>query len=291
MPRIGLIGVGFIGALLLEAAREDGYEVACFDINDSRREIAKEHGGEWVDSPREAVEGADAVVLAVPGAPEVESLLSGSEDILSVMDEGTLLVDTSTTGPAVATAAAEWCDEQDISFVTAPLTRAAPVGGIHMLVGGTEAAYDTAGDLLDTLSRRHIRIGTPAEAQTFKLILQIRYASHEAVDAEIVAFARDQGLDPTIYEDFLELGIPEGYLERDFSQNLTGMGGLRIWHKDIGYGLSVARESNTATPIANAVFEAYKHGIRVAGTRDDVGSATTILTYWEQLNSVGDPSE
>lgn len=151
-----------------------------------------------------------------------------------------------------------------------------------MMVGGTEEAYEKGTPLLDVISNRHMRIGTPAEAQSFKVILQVRYACQEAVDAEIVAFARDVGLDPRPYREFLELDVSEKYLDRDFSPVIEGLGGLAIWHKDIGYALDLAREEHTATPITNAVFEAYKHAVR--STDENEGSDTAILHYWEQLN-------
>lgn len=282
MQRIGAIGIGFIGKLLVERLVDADYDVVGYDIDPEKRAWLTEQGGEWVDSPAAVADETDAVFLAVPGAPEVESTFEGEDGLLETLETGQLVVDTTTTGPDAAEAAAGLCAARGVSFVTAPLTRNAPAGGVHMMVGGAEADYDCATPLLDAVSRRHLRIGTPAEAQTFKLILQARYACQEAVDAEVVAFARDQGLDPRTYKEFLGLDVEESYLTRDFSQDIEGLGGLLIWHKDLGYGQDVARESNTATPILNAVFEAYKYGVRTAS--DDDSHAATILRYWEELN-------
>ena len=282
METIGVIGVGYIGKLLVDSLIERDYDVIGHDIDPAAETYVVDRGGEWASTPAEAAAGADAVVLAVPGAPEVRDVFEGENGLADTLAEGQFVIDTSTTGPDAARALAEMCEERGVGFLTAPLTRNAPAGGVHMMVGGTDGNYETGEALLDAMSRRHLHLGTPAEAQTFKLILQTRYACQEAVDAEIVAFARDQGLDPRPYRDFLGLDVDEKYLTREFDQAIEGMGGLAIWHKDLGYGLEVAREGDTATPIANAVFEAYKHGVRAAG--DDEGHATAILRYWEGLN-------
>ncbi len=284
MERIGVIGIGFIGRRLVEALVDADYEVYGYDVNAACESVLEKRGGTWKDSPTAVAEQVDAVVLAVPGGPEVTGLLEGPDGICATLATDGIIIDTTTTGPAVATAAAEWCHDHNHAFVTAPLTRAAPVGGIHMMVGADDEDYEIARPLIEVLSRNHVRIGSPAEAQTFKLILQVRYASQTAVDAEIVAFARDCGLDPAIYREFLELDIDEGYLDRDFTQSISGLGGLAIWHKDIGYALEVARDRGTATPITNAVFEAYKFGMGFKEQHEDVGDATTILRYWETLN-------
>jgi len=282
MQKIGAIGIGYIGKLLVERLIEADYDVVGYDIDPEKEAWLTEQGGEWVDSAAAVADDTDAIFLAVPGATAVRQTFEGEGGLLETLDADQLVIDTSTTGPDAAAAAADLCADRGVGFVTAPLTRNAPAGGVHMMVGGTEDDYARATPLLDVVSRRHRQIGTPEAAQTFKLILQARYACQEAVDAEIVAFARDQGLDPRPYEEFLGLDIEESYLERDFNQAIEGMGGLAIWHKDLGYGLEVARESNTATPIANAVFEAYKHTVRTAS--DDEGHAATILRYWEGLN-------
>lgn len=284
MQRIGVIGIGYIGTMLVDSLfeAEDDVEVVGYDIDPAKETYLTERGGEWENSPAAVADGADVVLLAVPGAPEVRGIFEDEGGLLDVLEAGQLVIDTSTTGPDAAEAFAGICEDRGVKFLTAPLTRNAPTGGVHMMVGGSEDAYSAGNALLDVLCRRHLHLGTPAEAQTFKVILQARYACQEAVDAEVVAFARDQGLDPRPYREFLGLDIEEKYLTRDFNQAIEGMGGLAIWHKDLGYALEVARKSNTATPITNAVFEAYKHSVRTVA--DEEGHAATILRYWSQLN-------
>lgn len=284
MKRIGVIGIGYVGRMLVDSLSETDaeFEVVGHDIDPEKKTYLTDRGHEWAETPADAADGADAVVLAVPGAPEVREIFEAADGPLDVLESGQFVVDTSTTGPDAAEALADVCAERGVGFLTAPLTRNAPAGGVHMMVGGSERDYEEGTPLLDVLSRRHLHLGSPADAQTFKVILQARYACQEAVDAEVVAFARDQGLDPRPYREFLGLDINEKYLERDFSPAISGMGGLAIWHKDLGYALDAAEIAHSATPITNTVFEAYKHGVRTAS--DDERNDTAILRYWEHLN-------
>jgi 3-hydroxyisobutyrate dehydrogenase-like beta-hydroxyacid dehydrogenase len=151
-----------------------------------------------------------------------------------------------------------------------------------MMVGGTEENYSEGENSLDLLSAAHTRIGDPGDAQRFKLMIQLRYAGQEAIDAEVVAFGEDLGIDPELVNEFLGLGIEERYFGDDFAQDIEGLGGLRIWHKDIGYALDVASEERVATPLADMVYEAYKHTMR--GIDEDEGHAAAIIRHWRALN-------
>lgn len=282
MQRIGLIGIGDIGKRLIDNLLDADYEIVGHDIDTSKKSYVTDLGGEWADTPADVAAETEAVVLAVPGAPEVRSIFEDEGGLLEELESDQLVIDTSTTGPDPAEVCADLCHERDAHFLTAPLTRGAAEDGIHIMAGGTEEDYEVATPLLDDLCHRHTRIGSAPDAQRFKLILQVRYACQDAVDAEVVAFARDQGLDPSVYRDFLGLDVNEKYITRDFSQVIEGLGGLAIWHKDLGYALDIAKEEDTATPITNAVYEAYKYGIQAAGENE--GNDTAILKYWETLN-------
>jgi 3-hydroxyisobutyrate dehydrogenase-like beta-hydroxyacid dehydrogenase len=282
MPRIGLVGVGFIGKLFVDSLAEAQESFVAYDIDESKVEYARERGGEAADDPAEVARRADTVVLSLPGAPEVEAVMESADGILDELEAGDALVDTTTTGPETALAYEAKCEERGVTYLTAPLTRGAADPGIHMMVGGTEENYRTGREVLDTLSAAHTRIGDPGDAQRFKLMIQLRYAGREAVDAEVVAFGAALGVGPERMNDFLGLGVDERYFGDDFSQDIEGMGGLRIWHKDIGYALDVASEENVATPLTDVVYEAYKHTMR--GIEDDEGHAAAIVRHWRRLN-------
>jgi 3-hydroxyisobutyrate dehydrogenase-like beta-hydroxyacid dehydrogenase len=289
MTVVGIIGVGYIGKLFLDELLDADYSVVAYDIDDSQVEYAVERGAAAAGSPAEVGRRADAVVMALPGSPEVEATMEGADGLLEGLDADDLVVDVTTTLPETSVVSEELCAERGVRFVEAPITGGAPREGYHMMVGGTESNYDAAAGILDVLCADHVRIGDAGDATVFKLALQMRYAGHHAVDAEIVEFCRDNGVDPTPLNDFLHMGVPENYFTDDFTQDIEGLGGLAIWHKDVGYARRVAAETGTALPLNGVVHEAYKATVRRAAP--DEGHAATLITYWQRLNDAGSRDE
>jgi 3-hydroxyisobutyrate dehydrogenase-like beta-hydroxyacid dehydrogenase len=282
MRDIGLIGVGYIGKRFVESLREAGHSLTVYDIDESQVEYAVERGAEAADRPAEVGRASDAVFMALPGTPEVEATMEGEDGLLAALDPGDVVVDSTTTKVETAVAYEGRCEDRNVHWVSAPLTRAAPVEGIHMMIGGSGANYGEAAELIETVSTRHIRLGDVERALRFKYMLQIRYASQLALDAEIVAFAKEGDVDPRPLNEFLGMDISERLFEEDYTQDVEGLGGLAIWDKDLGYALDVAHEDDIAMPLTSLVHETYKHGHRVA--REEEGDATTIARYWAALN-------
>ena len=282
MQEIGLVGVGFIGKRFLESLREAGHPLTVFDVDPSQVAYAEERGASVADSPAEVAEASDAVLLALPGTPEVEATMDGPDGLLSALDPGDVVVDATTTRVGTAVEYESKCEERGVHWVTAPLTRAAPVDGIHVMVGGSERSYEAGKAVIEAVSVRHVRFESVEKAMRFKYALQIRYAAHNAVDAEIVEFARDGGVDPRPLNEFLGMDVSEKLLEDDYRQDVEGLGTVAIWDKDLGYALDLAGEDDVAMPLTSLVHEAYKHARRAAG--EDEGDAATVARYWRALN-------
>lgn len=280
--KIGLVGVGSIGKLFADALTEAGYPLAVYDVDESQMAYATERGAEAAGSPVDVAESSEVLLFALPGSPEVEMTMQGADGFLSALAAGDVVIDSTTVRVDTAVEYAGRCRDRGVHFVSAPLTRAAPEPGIHMMVGGPEEDYEAAREVVKTVSERHIRFEDVERALRFKYALQIRYAARLAVDAEVVAFAEDSEVDPRPFADFLGMDVSERLFEDDFEQDVEGLGGLAIWTKDLGYALEAARGDDTAMPLTATVQEAYKVGRRLAG--EEEGDAATIKKYWQALN-------
>jgi len=291
MTDIGVIGIGYIGKLFVDRLSGAGHSLTVFDIDDDQVAYAVERGATAAENPAEVARESEVVVLALPGSPEVEATMDGEDGddgLLAGLDAGDLVVDSTTTHPDTSVVCEELCDEAGADFVEATITGGSPREGYHVMAGGSEAAYEHATDVLDVLADDHVLVGPVPDATVFKLGLQMRYAGHHAVDAEVVEFVRDNGVDPRIFTDFLEFDMFDGYFTGDFSQGIEGLGGLAIWHKDIGYARDVAREQGTALPLNAVVHEAYKATTRRVDGSEDEGHASALLNYWLALNDAED---
>jgi 3-hydroxyisobutyrate dehydrogenase-like beta-hydroxyacid dehydrogenase len=158
-----------------------------------------------------------------------------------------------------------------------------------MMVGGTPERYERATPLLDTLCDAHTRAGAVPDGTVLKLGLQMRYAGRAALDAEIVEFTRDNGVDPALYSEFFGMNVWDRYLTGDFSQGIEGLGGLAIWDKDLGYARDFAADNGTALPLNAVVHEAYKATRRRVDA--DEGHAAALIRYWMALNAADDRYE
>lgn len=279
MDTIGLVGVGSIGAGFAERLGATARDVVAYDANPERTAVATEYGATDATSPIEVAERADAVVLALPGSVEVEETVLDAS-FLDALDGGAI-VDATTTHPDTGIECARRCRDAGAAYVEAPLTGGSPRGDALMMIGASEDDYDRVTPLLDDLSDDHRRIGPVGDGRRFKLALQLRYALRSAIDAEVVAFCRELGVDPALFDEFLGFDVSDRYLTDDYETDAPGMGGLRIWHKDLGYALEVAREEDVPLPLTSAGHELYKAGRRAAGSREK--SAEAVMYYWRRL--------
>lgn len=286
MADTGVIGIGYIGKLFVDRLTGAGHSLTVFDVDDDQIAYAVDQGATAAESPADVARDSDVVVMAVPGSREVEATMEGETGLLAGLDDGDLVVDATTTHPDTSEVCEQLCGEVGADFVEATITGGSPREGYHVMAGGTESAYERATPILDVLGDDHVRVGPIPDATVFKLGLQMRYAGHHAVDAEVVEFVRDSGVDPEIFTDFLEFDMFEGYFSGDFSQDIEGMGGLAIWDKDIGYARDYAREHGTALPLNAVVHEAYKATRRRAN--EDEGDASALVKYWLALNDAED---
>ena len=284
MTETGVIGVGYIGKLFVDRLTEAGHSLTVFDIDDDQVAYATERGATAAASPAAVARESEVVVMALPGSPEGEATMEGEAGVLAGVGAGDLVVDATTTHPDTSVVCEQLCEEADAHFLEATITGGSPREGYHVMAGGSEDAYERASGVLDVLADDHVLVGPVPDATVFKLGLQMRYA----VDAEVVEFVRDNGVDPRVFTDFLEFDMFDGYFTGDFSQGIEGLGGLAIWHKDIGYARDVAREGGTALPLNAVVHEAYKATTRRVDESEDEGHASALLQYWLALNDAED---
>lgn len=103
MRQIAWIGVGVMGAPMAGHLVKNGYSVSAY----SRRmekllPLAKEYGLTPCETVSGAVSGADAVFVMVGYPKDVEEVFLGKSGILENVRPGTLVIDMTTSSPALA---------------------------------------------------------------------------------------------------------------------------------------------------------------------------------------------
>jgi 3-hydroxyisobutyrate dehydrogenase-like beta-hydroxyacid dehydrogenase len=286
MTDIGVVGVGYIGKRFVDALSEWGNPPTVYDIDTEKTAYAVERGGRAAADAADVAAASDVVLLALPGTPEVATTFEGEDGLLAGLSAGDLVIDASTTHPDTSVACEQLCADAVVNFVEAPITGGAPRDGDHMMAGATEESYGRATEILDVLCADHIHVGPVPDATVLKLGLQLRYAGHHAVDAEVVEFVRDNGVDPEVLPEFFGFDMFDGYFSGEFGQEIEGLGTRAIWQKDLGYAREFAREQGTALPLTGVVHQAYKATDRRAAA--EAGHASALIQYWLARNDAMD---
>ena len=101
--RVAFCGLGIMGGPMAANLARAGFELTVYTRTHEKAErFAEEHGARAAATPREAAEGASAVITMVPDAPEVEEVLLGDQGAVHGLDEGALAIDMSTIAPTAA---------------------------------------------------------------------------------------------------------------------------------------------------------------------------------------------
>jgi 3-hydroxyisobutyrate dehydrogenase len=248
--RVAFCGLGIMGEPMAANLARAGVEMSVYTRTSEKAErFASEHGARTAATPREAAEGASAVITMVPDAPEVEEVLLGEQGAVHGLADGALAIDMSTIAPTAARAIAERLADDGVSFLEAPVSGSRPKaedGTLTIMVGGAAEEFERARPLFEAMGERIIHVGPQGHAQLTKLLTNTMGAIHAAALAESVLVVERAGIDPGAFLEVASGSAANSYVlglkgrpmfERDFKPLFK----LEHMLKDVRHCLEEAR--------------------------------------------------
>lgn len=172
MSTIGFLGLGNMGAPMAANLVAAGHRVVGFDPVPAAAEAAGQAGVPTVASAGEAAAGADFVITMLPSGKHVLDAYGGEAGLVATVAANTLLIDCSTIDVADARAAHELAAGGGFDSLDAPVSGGvvgAEAGTLTFMVGGSEAAYGRAAEILDVMGKRAVHCGEGGAGQAAKM--------------------------------------------------------------------------------------------------------------------------
>lgn len=216
--RLGMIGLGIMGAPMVRRLRAKGWEVTGWNLEPERFETVKESGATWADSPAAVRQASDVVMICILGDPAIESVCLGKNGLSSTSGAHTV-IDFSTTSPQMTkqAAAAVGMDWLDVPMSGGP--GAAEEGNLTLMAGGDATLYEKMSPILRDLAGNMTLMGPLGAGQMTKVINQAIVGTNYVLMGEVLAMAEAAGIDASRIADCLKGGMADStVLQRIFTQ-------------------------------------------------------------------------
>ena len=263
---IGWIGTGVMGVSMAKHLMAAGHPLVIHTRTRARAEPLLAAGAQWGESPLAVAEQAE-IVCSMVGYPEdVEVTHLGPQGTLSAAKAPALLIDFTTSSPALAQRIAERGAALGTQAIDAPVS-GGDIGArnatLSIMCGGTEAAFQAARPVLDLVGKTVVLQGPAGAGQHTKMVNQLLIAGTMLGMAEALSYAKKAGLNPETVLQSVGGGAAASWsltnlapriLKSDFAP------GFFIEHflKDLRIALDEARALGLDLPCATAAERTYR---------------------------------
>lgn len=266
MKRIGFIGVGIMGASMVRNLMKHGYEVSVYTRTKEKAQEVIAEGAIWCDSVAECSKNQDAIITIVGYPSDVEEVYLSETGILANANEGTYVIDMTTSSPKLAAHIFEEAKKKGLRSLDAPVTggdTGAKAGTLTILVGGEEADFTVCKPLFEAMGKNIVYMGQAGNGQHAKLANQIAIAGTVAGATEALLYAKKSGLDTDTVLGAISTGAAGSYqLSTVAPRALAGDFAPGFFIKHFIKDMSLAVEESTgfeqALPILEHVLSMYK---------------------------------
>lgn len=279
--KIGFVGLGVMGFPMAGHLAAAGHDVTVFnrDSKKAQRWIAQ-HPGAIAESPRQAAQGAEAVMICVGDDPHVREVALGDNGILAGLDRGAVVVDHTTTSARLPRAMAETADQLGIAWIDAPVSggqAGAENARLTIMAGGDASAYQKVETALACYAHRARLMGGSGAGALTKMVNQICLAGLIQGLSEALAFAERSGLDGEAVVEVISGGAAQSWQMDNRAASMLAdqfdFGFAVEWmRKDLGHALDEARQLQASLPVTALVDQFYADLMRDRGSRQDTSS-------------------
>ena len=270
--RVGVIGLGAMGANAAHRLEEKGFDLVVFDTQTEK--MAEYPNAVHAISVEDLARNSDTILAFLPYSAQVEAVATGPGGVLHNAKPGTTFINLGTISPSTMLKIAERLHERDIHVLGAPMNGGPHVvraGKLSLVVGGDAEVLERSRPVLDALGTiRHM--GGIGSGEVAKIVNNLILAVCINVNAEALALGVKFGVAP---EDLVESVIEgvgfnhgmrkhfkEHVLKGDFSE--TGLFSVDFMRKDLALAFELGNELEVPLQFAALADQNYQ-AARAAG--------------------------
>src|SRR5579864_2620684 len=217
----GLIGLGKMGPGIAKSLLRAGHRLTVYNRTRTRAEALRGDGAIVAASVAEACRN-DIVFTMVADDAALEGLVFGEGGILASLPRGGVHVSLSTISVALSDRLAAEHAKAGQGYLAAPVfgrPEAAEAGRLAVVAAGEDALVQKCKPLFDAMGPKLFYVGErPSLANVVKLSGNFLIATVLESLAEVVAFARKSGVDPSALLDFLTAGLFNAPVYKNYGQ-------------------------------------------------------------------------
>jgi 3-hydroxyisobutyrate dehydrogenase len=287
--RIGVVGIGRMGANIARRLKDVGYDVsALYDVAKDRvAELAAELGATGYDTLAAVTANADVIITVVTDDAAQLGIFATSGDSLLTGAAGKVFINCATITPKVHVEAEERAaaaGAQTVECLMASSIPQAREGKLYLICGNDEAAFTKVKPILDKMSISLKFVGGPGKAAQVKALINMLMNINTAGLAEALGLGDALGLDLTMLREvFSQTGANSRVLETDGgdmqARDHEAYFSAEHAAKDSGIALQLAKDAGLDLPLAAATKAQYDQMVKLGlGQLDKSGISELTFT-------------
>ncbi len=277
--RIGWIGTGVMGSSMCGHLIAAGYSAIVYNRTPDKARALVEKGAKLADSPG-AVAAASDVIFTIVGYPsDVRSVTLGPGGTLESARPGSILVDMTTSEPALAVEIDQAARAKGVHAVDAPVSGGdvgAKEARLSIMIGGEKAVVDALQPLFSAMGKTIVHQGPAGAGQHTKMVNQVLIATNMIGVCEGLLYAYRAGLDLNVVLQSVGSGAAGSWSLNNLGPRMIAGNfepGFFVEHflKDMRIALDESRRMNLSLPglaLAEQLYRAVAaHGYARKGTQ------------------------
>lgn len=287
--RVGLIGLGTMGAIMARSLLKAGHAVFGHDPAPACRARLRRCGGRALASNTEVARAAEVLICSLPSSAALHAVVAELQQAGAAPEpyRRQLVIETSTLPLADKLAAAAALRRQGRQMVDAPISGTAtpePQQAWIMYLSGTKSACREAAALARAFTLDAPHIGALGMGTKLKFAANHLVAIYNVAYAEMVTLCRRMGLDPAValqhlgHSPYLGTGamrlrVPF-MIERRYQPATMK---IALWQKDMQVIGEMARSLHCPTPLLDTCASVYTAAMALGLGEADTAATAEVL--------------
>lgn len=282
---IAFLGTGIMGAPMATNLMAKGFSLRVYNRSAAKTKPLVDKGAIACMTPGETVAGADIVITMLGLPADVEDVYLGPGGVIETAKSGAVLIDMTTSSPALARRIATAASSKGLSALDAPVS-GGEVGAIgaklSIMVGGDAASFAKARPVFEAMGTNINHLGAAGCGQHCKMVNQIVIAGTMLGVCEGIAYAKNSGLDTAQVLGAIGTGAAGGFLLNGLGPKMVAgdyAPGFMIEHfvKDMTIASAESESMGLALNALQLALGKYTQLLEQGGGRD--GTQALIRTY------------